>query len=398
MIRVRDKRQGTHGEIWFTEVDEDQWLWLVAALPYFVHHDDIGHPPTRAMQRDSDLELTTLPQYACKAPATLFFPYITYIVRNWFDRPFGPTFIIPTEPLNRLHGRYWLSSLTCNPIELARPPDSGLRHGWINDDGSALISGDWPMECLELRRLAAAAQTMLLDEIQHVYDETRSSDDSVKTNTPSRHSFCASLVEFEVTKQYLDWYIGAFNRLFASLMSIGQRNTRTDREQCLLTGWTINRLAADVTAISTVDVPYIRKWQFFGFLDGVATLKNEFLGISHRQDAATAQDILTPAFFRSHLEPVLAQIPVDRIRQEVVTHTEAIYNAIADMQLEDPRHGDNPSGPELLRLYRNSRHGYALMRERDRHRLIMHSGQIPDSLPDLCIALWHYILLSFPNF
>jgi hypothetical protein len=53
------------------------------------------------------------------------------------------------------------------------------------------------------------------------------------------------------------------------------------------------------------------------------------------------------------------------------------------------------SGQKLLRAYRNSRHGYKI-NENERRALIAHDGKIPDNLPDLSIALWHYLLLNFP--
>jgi hypothetical protein len=178
---------------------------------------------------------------------------------------------------------------------------------------------------------------MLLDEIRYVYDETKRSDDARQTNIPSRHCFSESVADFEATKQYLEWYIEAFNSFFVRLLSIGQRNTTTDREQYLLAGWTINRLATDVIAMSTIDVPYIRKWQFFGFLDGVAALKNEFQGKKHSEDASTAKDLLSLTFFRNQLEPILTQIPDGPIRQEIMAHTGTVYDTIANMRLEDPR-------------------------------------------------------------
>jgi hypothetical protein len=51
----------------------------------------------------------------------------------------------------------------------------------------------------------------------------------------------------------------------------------------------------------------------------------------------------------------------------------------------------------VLWLYRTSRHGYTLRKETERLALLQHTGKIPNDLPDLAIALWHYILLRFPN-
>jgi hypothetical protein len=194
-----------------------------------------------------------------------------------------------------------------------------------------------------------------------------------------------------VTTAYLEWYVEQFNALFEELLAIGQNSDQAGREKCLVTGWTINRLAVDTIAISITDAPYIRRWQFFGMLDAIAGLKNEFEGTSHYNDAQTAKEMLDLAFFRQTIEPLLSRIPIPAVRDELLTHTRIQYHAIDEMQT------DGCTGPELVRLYRNSRHGYTLRNSDDRRQLLEHCGSIPNDMPDLAIALWHYVLLKFPE-
>lgn len=379
--------------MWLTKVDRDKWRWLSMILPYLVLHDDLGLKPRPSMQMESDLELKTLPQYVCKVPSVLFFPYITCVVEDWFGGGFGPHFVIPQIPLNRLKGRYWLDSLASRQLELIRQDQTGFRHGWINPDGSPYSEGEWPLEYLELKRLATAAKSFLLDEIRYVYDESKRSRDSRKTNTPTRHCFSENVANFDITKEYLNWYIERFNVLFDKLLAIGQESDQEKREKCLVAGWTINRIAVDIITISVIDVPYIRKWQFFGLLDAVAALKNEFDGTGHKgsKDRDTAQEMLEKPFLQQFLEPTLGRIPVRAIRDQVLAHTRAQYDAVDQMRTDDQ------TGPKLLWLYRNSRHGYTLRDTNKRRQVLEHCGTIPNDLPDLAIALWHYVLLKFPE-
>ena len=142
-----------------------------------------------------------------------------------------------------------------------------------------------------------------------------------------------------------------------------------------------------------MDAPYIRKWQFFGLLDAVAALKNEFDGTGHKgnKDRDTAQEMLEKPFLQQFLEPTLGRIPVRAIRDEVLAHTRAQYDAVDQMRTDDQ------TGSKLLWLYRNSRHGYTLRDTNKRRQMLEHCGTIPNDLPDLAVALWHYVLLKFPD-
>ena len=164
-------------------------------------------------------------------------------------------------------------------------------------------------------------------------------------------------------------------------------------------GLTVSRLAVEVVTILSTDVPIIRKWQFFDFLDAMANLVNFVTGIktSPPQDKARVLEILNTEFCEKELIPTLKLIPINSIRDELVTHTQNIYNQIKEMSIVAKRSDKTYSitGSEILWAYRNTHHGYALL-NKDKDALLLHSGKIPDDLPDLVIALWHYILLKFP--
>ena len=211
-----------------------------------------------------------LPLYAFKVPSGLFYPYVIYHCGNWFA--LGQNFIIPTKPLNRLEGKYWLDSIALSPAHLVNSQysDSKYRLGWIEPDGT--IKPENTYSHAEIISLASAAQTYFLDELRYVYDENKDVTDSRKDNKPSRYCFNENIADFENTKEYLTWYISVFNKFFDSLLKLGEQKEKEKRTQYLIAGWTVNRLAVDVLSIAYTDVPYIRKWQFFGFLDALGNL------------------------------------------------------------------------------------------------------------------------------
>jgi hypothetical protein len=333
MLQVTNRQRETDGEMWLTEPRRDEWVWIFSALPYLVHEDlrfeALKFPPDGYLQRDSDLDLKTLPLYVCKVPSVAFFPYVTYFVGTWFQTT--PTFVIPRVPLDRLGGRFWLDGIVSWPFDLIRPEHRGLRLRWVKPDGTPCSKG---IEYMELVQRAYAARTYLLDEIRYVYDESKSSLDSRKTNAPSRHQFSEEVAAFAATEEYLNWYIDSLNGFFSKLIAIGKHNDKEGREQCLI-----------------------------------------------------AKSMLEQTFLRNSLVPTLEKIPVKTIRDQVIDHTINIYDAIDRMSTK------NATGQDLLWEYRNSRHGYAIKK---RDALLLHSGRIPDDLPDLTIALWHYVLLGFP--
>jgi hypothetical protein len=395
MLVIVNQEAHKNGEIWLCQSDSQIREQMFVLL--YLLRQDLGLAPVLAscLQGDSDLELIAMPLYACKVPSVMFYPYITYFAGTWFS--LMPSFVIPNVPLDRWKGRCWLDNLSPSPYHLVAKGAENSYLAWADSKGIPYDEGK--LEFLEVARLASAARTYFLDEIRYVYDESKCAFDSRKTNKPSRYCFTQAVTEFDITKEYLSWYIGQFNGLFSRVLEIGEQDDAEKRKQCLVAGLTISRLAVDALSILSTDVPIVRKWQFFGFLDALAALINLVSTgeTNPREDKRKAKEILGQSFYEDSLNPSLGKIPIEVMRGEITRHTRSIYEATAQMELPTKNNQDSPevSSQDLLWAYRNTRHGYALRRE-DQQALLLHSGRIPDDLPDLTIALWHYILLEFP--
>lgn len=391
MITIKSKEIHPRGEVWLSRRDMKAMMKLAQL------YEELGIKRDKNLQRDSDLDLQTLPYYACKVPSFLFYPFVTYHCGPWFT--YDPNFIIPITPLNRMQGKYWIHNMALSPGYWVNPEysESKMRFGWIEPDGN--VKPENIYSHAEIINLASAVQTYFLDEIRYVYDESKSILDSSKSSQPSRHCFSDSIADIKCTKEYLEWYITVFNNFFDNLMKLGEQKDKEKRTQFLIAGWTINRLAVDALTISSTDVPYVRKWQFFGFLDALANLINQITTgkTGSKADAQRANELLTLNYFHNIIRPTLEKIPVLLIRQEIISYTQSIYESIESMKTKIDTKGGEVfvNGQDLLRAYRNSRHGYAIS-EDQKKALIAHNGKIPDNLPDLCIALWHYVMLEFP--
>ena len=402
MLTISQKNSGPYGDLWMTEID-DEWDWVFGILPYRLH-EDFRHSHGPNLQRQSDLDLQAMPIYLCRVPSVAFFPYITYFAGTWFTRE--PTFIVPKTPLNRQDGRNWLRTLAKWPPHLVATNEEKARLAWIDDNDHLLTKG---VEYREVMNLASAAESYLLDEIRYIYDESKSVFDGSKTETASRHCFSEKIAQPDITKAYLEWYVGQYNSFFTKVLKIGQQDDKKQRRLCITSGWTISRLATDAITMLSVDAPFVRKWQFFGFLDALASLINlHTKGVSDQNtDASTANGILELSFYHTEMLPTLLQIPIEPLREELINHTKNIYDVIDKMKITVTYEEKNTktnileqktktlTGSRLLRAYRNARHGYTL-KPAEQEALFQHSGVISDDLPDLVIALWHYLLVKFP--
>lgn len=389
MLEIQPKEIKPRCEVWLYGRD----MKIATQLAFL--YQELGIKRGDNLQEESDLDLNTLPLYVCKVPSVIFFPFVTYHCGTWFTTPVN--FIIPNVPFNRLHGKNWVNNLALSPAHLVNPEysNSKYRLAWIEPNGH--IKPENVRSHAEIISLAASAQTYFMDEIRYVYDENKSAFDGMKSSRPARYCFDEQVASFDVTKVYLEWYVTVFNDFIDRLLRFGKQEIKEKSVRFLVAGWTVNRLAIDMLTIFSTDTPYVRKWQFFGFVDAMAALINEFvLEDKDRtsrsritKDKETARQLLSQDYFQERIRPALEQIPVSVLRNEVIAHTETIYKSIDGMGTK------GISGQELLWAYRNSRHGYTI-NENDRKALIAHNGKIPDDLPDLGIALWHYLLLAFP--
>lgn len=357
-------------------------------------HQDCNLQSGSYFQSSSDLDLASLPLYACKIPSVIFFPYVTYFAGTWGAN--HPSLLIPKQPLNRTMGINWLHNSALHPYDLMNGGFEDIVLRWINNKTNN-VEGEIKIE--EIKWVASAVKTYLLDEIRYVYDENKSAFDSRKSSRPSRYLFSSEMSKVNVTKEYLSWYIDQFSHFFERLVNIGKQDNPEERTKCFIAGLTMSRLAIEAMTILSTDIPIIRKWQFFDFLDMTANFINSIKGIppSPQNDKTKVLEILSDEFYEKDIVPVLNMIPVKNIRNELISHTQNIFNKIKEMKVEvnNRKQSFSRTGPEVLWAYRNTHHGYSL-NKKDQDTLIFHNGRIFDDLPDLTIALWHYILLKFP--
>ena len=390
MIEILKKQEDKYAELWVSGRDSDDWKWAFSILPTLLHQDNKFRPGLH-FQKASDLDLLAMPLYACRIPSVMLFPFVTFFADTWSSKL--PSFMILRQPLNRKHGRNWLYNSALNPSYIMNGGFEKNHLFWSDAAGNTR-----ELDIEQEMRMASAAKTYLLEEIRYVYDETESALSGKKTSRPSRYSFNEKTASFGVTKPYLSWYIDQFNTFFKNLLEIGKQNDPEMRILCTIAGLTVSRLAVDVLIILLSDVPSIRKWQFFSFIDAFASLFNLLSkNKENYYDKQRAIEFLQVPFSENELVSIIDQIPVVSIQGELKPHTKNIYDSINSMGIEIASQPGERSlfGPELLWAYRHARHGYALRDETEKMVLLFDSGKIPNDLPDLVIALWHYIL-KFP--
>jgi len=343
----------------------------------------------RLDQSASDLDFDLLDYHCLKLPAVWFYPWITYFIRRLAPRMRVPAVLfIPNEPLHREAGRNWLMAMAQPSwlIVTEGKAQESKRLAWINEEDVA-VDEEGGLSAYEVRQLAHAVEEYLLYDLRFVYSEAKSSNDFIQDFVASRYHYPASVADPERTKQYLDWYVYQIGQVMKTIVAIDDAPCRK------VVALMINRLAVNIIIIMAVDIPYIRKWYFLSLLDMLASLESlccQVSGRSQRQEAELWKCFLAQSFWEDAVFPALQQIPVDAVRSELFRLSEQQLNAIDNLGSE---------AIDILRDYRNSYHGYYLIKRESMERLLQHSGQIPDDLPDLAIGLWHHLLMDLvPRF
>ena len=383
MLEITRKDIHTNGERWTIQRVGEEWHIKVAKETMHLREEMKGKAG-RLDQRGSDLDFDLLDYYCLKLPAVWFYPWITYFIRRLAPRMRVPAVLfIPNEPPHKEAGRNWLMAMAQPSwlIVAEGKNEESKRLAWI-DKKDMRVDEESSLSAEEVHKLALAVEEYLLYDLRFVYAEAKSSDDLIQDFVASRYHYPDSVVHPESTKQYLDWYINQIGQVMTTIVAIDDAPCRK------VVALMINRLAVNIIIIMAVDIPYIRKWYFLGLLDMLASLESLCRQVnerSQRQEAELWECFLAPGFWEAVVFPALQQIPVDAIRSELLSLSEQQLKAIGNLGSE---------AIDILRDYRNSYHGYYLLKRKSMERLLQHSGEIPDNLPDLAIGLWHYLLMD----
>jgi hypothetical protein len=210
------------------------------------------------------------------------------------------------------------------------------------------------------------AHTNILWHLQHVSDDQWTFDGfrGPKTATPAKR------VRPTENLSYIEWVVGKTNERMQQLLGM----LPVDRQKL---GMTFNRAVYDSVLAASSQLPYMAKSFFFSCLDKLANLLT--YGQSCRNtETEKWESLLSSTFLRGELVERMYSIPCSAGKQLA-----AIVLDIADtMEIEE-------ISPSLLRLYRNSGHGYDLSKADCLHE---HSGEINNDISLLATPLILYAL------
>jgi hypothetical protein len=189
---------------------------------------------------------------------------------------------------------------------------------------------------------------------------------------------------------YLVWYISTYQKLYGFL------NALSDKEHAFLASLSIARIMAETYLAILSDVPLIRLMLAFAVLDKYANLSSQ-LGFSSLTEPDIWEHMLSPAFF-SKTSRMFGQVPGlghfltllnDGIGEELnsITHESNLETLRSDLKAN-----------KLMRIYRNSYHGYLLHDDVHRKTLLSHSGDIFNEFADIAVLLWNAFVLDPSKF
>lgn len=229
--------------------------------------------------------------------------------------------------------------------------------------------------------------------------------------------------EFE---DLLKWTIGGINKFLTFTVDLCNYTNQAGyidfikQRKIVLT---LERIIAEINYIVTEMDPFVRKTFYFNLHDKIATLPNPRVSLSERRP------IFNRLFKHTHYSRVLrkrlSSLPepfdtkisllgdalfedlIDRCVDSIwaryrvsektvrVRETSSTTNGYISQKMQDR------SGPYMLEDFatnflheiRNSLHGYQLQAGGFEEFLLMHSGEVPDSLPDLAL-IWYFLALA----
>ncbi len=230
--------------------------------------------------------------------------------------------------------------------------------------------------------------------------------------------------EFE---QLLRWTIDGINKFWMVVLDLCRYTTQDgfiDFLEQKKTFLTLERILVEINYIFTEMDPFVRKILYFNLHDKIATLSAPIADFSKRRRIFNR--LLKPSHYTRVLREKLGILPspynikISELGESLFQQiTDKCINSIWAQHRVSPKgvrvrelteqrgdwitqkmreHDEGPYTREdfaanLLHEIRNSLHGYLLHGGGFEKFMLMHSGDIPDTLPDLAIV-WFFLLLA----
>lgn len=182
-------------------------------------------------------------------------------------------------------------------------------------------------------------------------------------------------------RSYFEWYAHALAGLYDLLSGA------SNEEDAFLASISISRILAESYITVLSDVPLLRLIMVFGVLDKYANLSSS-LGYSTGGEPDIWVRMLSKNNFKKNSEILSSIVGLGKYFADM---NDAICEELADIVDEQSLQTVNPNidPARLLRIYRNSYHGYLLRELQDRRTIVSHSGNISNEFADVVILLWN---------
>jgi hypothetical protein len=246
----------------------------------------------------------------------------------------------------------------------------------------AFLTGD---PILALDRNTFAAQDVLSRGLSSVYTDSYTPSHGVK-----RPILIDSLGKAVFSRSdyfsYFGWYATALPRLFDFVEG------QDDKGNVFLASMSVSRIISETYLTILSDIPLIRLILAFSILDKFANLACA-LGLSKLNEPDTWTNLLSPDFL-ARCSTILEHVPgLGHHFSLLSQYTEEQLAGIThERSLEKLHLRLSPS--KLMRIYRNSHHGYMLRDDSDRKILLSHSGDIFNEFPDIVFLFWNAFLVD----
>jgi len=242
---------------------------------------------------------------------------------------------------------------------------------------------------LSFDRSSFSAQEALSLGISNVYTDSYTPSRGVKRPILVDDSGGAVFSACEYLS-YFEWYISTIQNLYDLVLGI------TDEENAFLASISISRIMFEIYLTILSDIPLVRLMLAFAVLDKFADLSCE-LGYSQKSESQTWTDMLSNEFFLKSSE-LLKQIPgLGQRFSRWNTNIQEELQRIPDEE-ELKRLRPDMTACKLMRIYRNSYHGYLLRDDLDRKAVLSHSGEIFNEFADVTFFFWNSFLQNPSRF